>query len=296
MLQNGLLPFLNFKKQEFYVIEFSSFKVEPEMLKEIYKLIHLRYLGLRGTKTSILPNSIGNLWSLQTLDLRDNGDIFLPEGLSRLTCLTHLLTPTLAFYHNLSIVEHLSHEFIVQIPFSLIRYEALAKLANLQKLKLSLFQEKEVKMVLQSPIIKSGYFRVLDVGFWNGSYPLPCLESLSSCHTLYKLCLHGEIDQEDIHSNCHQHSLKFLPASLAKLTLTSSSINGDPMPVLEKLPNLRFLELSNGACYGSEMVCSAGGFPMLESLEIYELQSLREWRIEKNAMPSLKRIVIKEIP
>ena len=68
------------------------------------------------------------------------------------------------------------------------------------------------------------------------------------------------------------------------------------MAVLEKLPNLRLLRLNDEAYLGSEMVCSAGGFPKLETLRLCQLSSLKEWRVEKDAMPSLKRLDIEDNP
>ena len=35
------------------------------------------------------------------------------------------------------------------------------------------------------------------------------------------------------------------------------------------------------------MVCSKGGFPLLQSLVICHLDKLKEWRVEKGAMPGL---------
>ncbi|PON60689.1 LOW QUALITY PROTEIN: NB-ARC domain, LRR domain containing protein, partial [Parasponia andersonii] len=65
-----------------------------DILKEICKLIHLRYLGLRGTHVSKLPNCIRNLQSLHNLDVHVQGCNYLrpPRGLSRLRHLAHLFT------------------------------------------------------------------------------------------------------------------------------------------------------------------------------------------------------------
>ncbi|KAI8533108.1 hypothetical protein RHMOL_Rhmol11G0270400 [Rhododendron molle] len=74
----------------------------------------------------------------------------------------------------------------------------------------------------------------------------------------------------------------------------------DPMPTLEKLPNLRCLMLCRGEY--KEMVCSAGGFPQLISLELWDIDDVEEWRVERGAMPSLLDLTIrgckklKEIP
>ncbi|TYG47629.1 hypothetical protein E1A91_D11G343900v1 [Gossypium mustelinum] len=57
------------------------------------------------------------------------------------------------------------------------------------------------------------------------------------------------------------------------------------MPTLEKLPNLRVLEFE-GIFKGKEMFCSAQGFPRLESLSLWSLHNLEEWKVDEGAMPS----------
>ncbi|KAF2318927.1 hypothetical protein GH714_011826 [Hevea brasiliensis] len=106
----------------------------------------------------------------------------------------------------------------------------------------------------------------------------PNLEPLSSLHRLTKLELRGAIP-EDPHSL--HHNLEYLPASLAKLTLIHSQLKRDPMGILEKLPNLRFLYFDYDSYVGSQMFCSARGFPQLETLILKFLEELEEWEIKK---------------
>jgi hypothetical protein len=81
-------------------------------------------------------------------------------------------------------------------------------------------------------------------------------------------------------------SNEFSP-NLTKLTLISSELMEDPMATLEKLPNLPILILDDYSYVGKEMVCSAQGFPLLESLHVVELPELEEWIVEEGAMPRL---------
>ena len=72
-------------------------------LKHIGKLFHLRFLGLRGTGISQIPEEIGNMSSLQTLDVKRNKiscfpptvtqlrNLMLPNGIGNMTCLETLL-------------------------------------------------------------------------------------------------------------------------------------------------------------------------------------------------------------
>ncbi|XP_037416155.1 disease resistance protein Pik-2-like [Triticum dicoccoides] len=61
-------------------------------LKHIGKLIHLRYLSIRGhAEIFHLPNSLGNLKQLQTLDISGTGIIKLPRTIIKLVNMQHIL-------------------------------------------------------------------------------------------------------------------------------------------------------------------------------------------------------------
>ena len=80
--------------------------------------------------------------------------------------------------------------------------------------------------------------------------------------------------------------------NLAKLTLQNTLLNVDPMATFENLPNLKILRLLHKNLSGDTMVCSKGGFPLLQYLVICRLDNLEEWRVEKEAMPGLCRLEI----
>jgi len=79
----------------------------------------------------------------------------------------------------------------------------------------------------------------------------------------------------------HQFSHK-----LERLSLRETYLKDDPMRTIEKLPNSRAPHFGEYSFVGNEMVCSKGGFPILESLSFDGLV-LEEWRIEDGALSSL---------
>ncbi|GMN52787.1 hypothetical protein TIFTF001_021918 [Ficus carica] len=264
---------------------FSRLSVDFSMLEAICQLIHLRHLGLRDTGITKLPNTISNLQNLYTLDLRNNS-VILPWGISRLTRLTHLFV---FFTFNIEFWRaECGWIMATGEPkrISFVRFDNLVKLTNLQNLKIAAISDKDARALLECPIFKTGSLRSLFMRLV-GNHEFPKLQPLSHCHLLTKLHLVGRIPEGN---------LQCLPPSLVKLTLVFSNAHQDPMPVLEKLPNLEFLWLGRNSYYESKMVCSADGFPSLETLRLVGLPSLNEWRIEQGAMPSLKRLLIAEIP
>ncbi|KAM3298553.1 hypothetical protein ACQJBY_040162 [Aegilops geniculata] len=77
------------------------------------------------------------------------------------------------------------------------------------------------------------------------------------------------------------------PQSVHCLVLYADAIKQDPMPILEKLPCLVVLELSEYR--GQTMCCSAQGFPRLQELVLYYF-STEEWRMEEGTMPKLSHL------
>ncbi|CAA3025642.1 disease resistance RPM1-like [Olea europaea subsp. europaea] len=58
---------------------------------EVFKHYHLTYLSLRGIEVKVIPESIGQLQCLETLDLKDTEVISLPIEILKLKRLRHLL-------------------------------------------------------------------------------------------------------------------------------------------------------------------------------------------------------------
>ncbi|PRQ57168.1 putative leucine-rich repeat domain, L domain-containing protein [Rosa chinensis] len=104
---------------------------------------------------------------------------------------------------------------------------------------------------------------------------------MQRCPHLYKLRLYGKMTALP----------KELP-NLTKLTLEYTRLKGDQIEILEKLPNLRVLCLTWDSFEAETMVFSQGGFPHLEFLTLEGLHDLKEWRVEKEVMPSLQRLRI----
>ncbi|XP_017640243.1 putative disease resistance protein At1g50180 [Gossypium arboreum] len=259
----------------------------------IGNLIHLRFLNLGDIAFSCphIPSSLGNLRCLQTLNLRiysflDDGVMNVPNIIWKLEQLRHLyLTDRMTDKTKLKL--HTLTNILTLINFN-TRNCLVADLSKFTKLrKLGICGPFDFKEELDKnlPIIASDCLRSLSI--WNdkGIDPKVLAHLLSSCVNLCELILEVKIEKlPDFHH---------FSSSIAYVHLIKCKLVEDPMPTLEKLPNLRVLELYENAFIGKEMVCSAPHFPKLKSLTLKCVWDLEKWKVEEGAMPALRHLEIK---
>ncbi|KAK8992341.1 hypothetical protein V6N11_048425 [Hibiscus sabdariffa] len=134
------------------------------------------------------------------------------------------------------------------------------------------------------PIIHGKYLHSLSIWSAERIDPMHLAHLLSSCVSICKLSLNAEIGRLP--------ERRYLSPNLAYVQLRRCKLEEDPMATLEKLPNLRTLEVENKAFIGKEMLCSAQGFPQLYSLSFWGLYSLEVLKVDDEAMTSLRRLQI----
>ncbi|XP_059632225.1 probable disease resistance protein At1g58602 isoform X2 [Cornus florida] len=255
--------------------------------KAIGKLIHLRYLSLKGCEgLESLPSSIGNLRCLQTLDLRDNY-MRIPNVLWKIKSLTHLY-----------LCEHIKRqgkkmrlsglgklEILKNFDSSSCDVKDLSNLKNLRKLTARFYRDHvgvaDFVNYLRSPSRLRHSSILMHHDFMSEEELIVLVE----CRHLNTLRLHGVIGGGKLPAVHH-----FSP-SLTTLSLIRSELKEDPMLTLGKLPNLTHLTLGS-AFEGVEMVCSEEGFPQLKFLRLVRLYNLEEWRVDEGAMPNLFKLQI----
>ncbi|KAJ3690948.1 hypothetical protein LUZ61_020112 [Rhynchospora tenuis] len=239
------------------VIDVEGEKRLTTLPSEISNLIHLRYLrwivhSNQGVK--FLP-SLENLHNLQTL--ATNATITIEDGLGGLKsirCLTHA-------------------------KCGLLVAKQLIKLTNLKRLKITFNQA-----VILNPFEKQRTLESLSLFGEEGSIPM---EAFTVFPALHKLKIYGILtDSKPLPAHTS------FPQGLTKLTLAYSCLTKDPMPTLEKLPNLMILSLEDKAYDGKYMVCSEAGFPQLLRLVLKKLEKLEDWEVASGAMKRLRSLVI----
>ncbi|XP_012482818.1 probable disease resistance RPP8-like protein 2 [Gossypium raimondii] len=284
--------FNNFKLLRILDLEGAEIYMEGEFLRDIGKLIRLRYLSLKGTTCfSKLSRSIGNLKRLQTLDLRMNEEfpVQIPNVICKMEMLMYLYLPMvcdsktklrLNTLRNLRTLENFNSKNCY--------VEDLGCMTNLMELGITRFfcrDDCEVNSGSNPPvIIASEHLRSLSVSRPENIDFNLLAYLISTCVHVSELSLTCSIGE-------------FLPAcqfpyQITFMSLSETELRTDPMPTLGKLPNLKILELQKAAFIGEEFHCSTEGFPELYSLKLSSISTVKHWIVDNSSMPKLRHLDI----
>ncbi|GMQ10685.1 hypothetical protein CsSME_00053591 [Camellia sinensis var. sinensis] len=274
-------------------LDLEAFKFDEKSVESIGNLISLRYLRFRGCLIPKWHSSICKLKHLQTLDLRqckfNSGEVIVIHGMEQLRHLYIPLNFNVKFkFDGLSNLETLKGFNTVSCDVN-----DLCKLISLRQLEDATFHKthnQDLAAFINYLSIGADHLRKtsLSVEFCKKKKKkeeeLTLLKQLLGCHHLYRLSI------TDIIPELPEYCQGFCP-NLIELSLMACKLEEDPMPTLERLPNLQYLFLG-GAFVGDKMVCSANGFPQLKTLYLSFLVHLKEWEVEKGAMPNLSALEI----
>ncbi|KAF6991699.1 hypothetical protein CFC21_008756 [Triticum aestivum] len=260
-------------------------------LKEICKLSLLRYLSLRNTTISQLPNAIGKLKELVTLDVRETSVAKFPKGITRLQNLNHLLVGRYAYYTRTKSVKHFVWNDGAKVPLGLGNMGALQRISHVdistkkssnamrelgklrQLTRLCVINRKEAK--LWKPFAESldelsnslRYLMVVD-----GSEQVKKLKFLAGLKNPPLLL-------ESLHLVGRLRELPSWVSSLnnlASLSLRETHhLAEESFEVLAKLPSLVSLKLYCKG-YKGRALFKEGWFPQLKQLVVDNLEQLEE--------------------
>ncbi|KAL4625429.1 hypothetical protein ACB092_05G025100 [Castanea dentata] len=239
-----------------------------------------------------LPNAIGNLIELKYLGLRNTFLHTLPSLIWKLKELRHLYLNQIyrrKFVHqpSSSSSKNLQTLWGVFVGEDSRLKDGLEKWTNLRKLGLALQLPLQQQRALAKCVVKLNNLECLSLrSIDEMSKPqVLYMESLSGMENLTSLYLFGKLEIPSIISE--------FPQSLSDLTLSASGLKNDPMPALNKLPNLKSLCLYSGSYARREMVCSRGRFTKLLVLKLWKLEMLEELQVEEGAMQNLRELDIR---
>ncbi|THG12155.1 hypothetical protein TEA_003415 [Camellia sinensis var. sinensis] len=273
-------------------LDLEEFKFDEKSVESIGNLISLRYLRFRGCLIPKWHSSICKLKHLQTLDLQfckfNSGEVIVIHGMEQLR---HLYIP-LNFNVKLKFDGLSNLETLGGFNTGSCDVNDLCKLINLRQLEDAIFwkmHNQDLAAFINYLSVSADHLRQTSLSIVEfckeEEEDLTLLKQLLGCHHLYRLSIRGIIPE------LPEYCQGFSP-NLIELTLVGCELEEDPMPTLERLPNLQYLYLGNCAFVGDKMVCSANGLPQLKTLRLFNLEHLKEWEVEKGAMPNLSALEI----
>ncbi|KAH7833282.1 hypothetical protein Vadar_004749 [Vaccinium darrowii] len=262
---------------------FSDRKTEERLSDEIGKLIHLRYLGVSGTIIEALSQFIGNLHTLQTLELDESKR--LPIQLPKEVCKAEQLRHLIGYFKWSSRVDNLQNLRTLRtvVVEDQVEFNPMG-LINLRELGVHYVSEGDNRLITLDSIGGLRSLQSLRVGVSEQTGNLEVhLHPLSHCQHLVQLSL-----------LTNSQTILKLPTevlpNLKYLLISEGRFTEDPMPMLEKLPKLTVLVML--WCHLTELVySSAGGFPQLQILQIVWCV-MNQFQVEEGGMPVLKGLLI----
>nr|AEM36364.1 At1g59620 [Arabidopsis thaliana] len=273
------------------VLDLHGVEFGGELPSSIGLLIHLRYLSLYRAKASHLPSSMQNLKMLLYLNLcvQESCYIYIPNFLKEMLELKYLSLPLrmddkvkleLGNLVNLEKLENFSTE-----------HGGVGDLQFMTRLRaLSIYIRGRLTMkTLSSSLSKLRDLENLTICYYPMYAPMSGIEGLVlDCDQLKHLNL--RIYMPRLPDEQH------FPWHLRNISLAECCLKEDPMPILEKLLQLNEVSLSHQSFCGKRMVCSDGGFPQLQKLDLCGLEEWEEWIVEEGSMPRLHKLTIRNDP
>jgi hypothetical protein len=249
-------------------------------LKNLGKLLLLRYLGLRDTLIADLPTEIGNLGMLQTLDLKGTRIKDLPSTVARLRRLLCLYVECTTKHPqgigNLASLEELSNISITECP---MLAEVVSSLAELRVLGIVLQRDDANESFLESlcNLKKLQTLRIFGRGgthleyFMSGLWvPPPALRMFVAVHCWFS-ALPTWISSTNLTElqigvrKLLREGLEILGRlqELRTLKLAAEHMMEELAVGADAFPRLRFLRLRCGTC----LVFRRGAMPEVQKLE-----------------------------
>ncbi|GKV20221.1 hypothetical protein SLEP1_g30379 [Rubroshorea leprosula] len=264
---------------------------KPVLSKHLGKFPNLKYLGLRWTFLDSIPNSVGDLPCLETLDVKHTNISTLPGEFWEAKYLQYLYMNNICVDTSIPKAPQTNGSLtnLKTLLGLVIRSKdsvAYLKAANgLRKLGVTCHEES-IKETVEW-ISKLTQLQSLKLRSINKSHKSSTLKfgDLGNHTDLSQLYLIGQLEKA--------LDVKKFPPKLEILTLAVSELPDDPMKELGKMESLKILGLHARSYKGRTMTCLRDTFPKLQVLKLWMLEELEKWEVEKGAMPALEEVEIR---
>ncbi|EOA39610.1 hypothetical protein CARUB_v10008237mg [Capsella rubella] len=286
----ALLGKVSFKKMKLLrVLDLEGAQIKGGKLPDdVGDLIHLRNLSLRLTNVKELTPSIGNLTLMITLDLFVKGQLYIPNVIWKLQRLRHLCMPSdLNPKTKLDLSTLRNLQQLWDFPVGQCNPRDLLGMSSLRRLSINLSSQNTDFEVVSSLSNVLTRLRGLTIN-------VPCEPMLPPVDVTQLVSAFTNLSELELFLKLEKlPGEQSFSSDVGALRLWQCGLVDDPFLVLERLPNLKILQLFEGSFVGSKLCCSKNGFPHLHSLTLSQLENLEEWTVEEGAMMRLVSIEVK---
>ncbi|XP_027081708.2 disease resistance protein RPM1-like [Coffea arabica] len=293
------------------VLDLAGKETQEEISNEIFKMFHLKYLNLYGTRLERVPKAIGKLQHLEYLNLGKTGVRELPMEILKLQKLRFLkvyqqVDPDDKYgFHGFKAPSNMGGLLALEIlgyidaSSGSIIIKEIGKLTQLRELRITKLRREDGKELCSSlanltslrelnvdSIGKDDDHEIIDL---NHHHPSLSSSSCSFLQSLRMLILCGRLEKMP-QWVAHLHSL-------VRIDLDWSRLRGeeDPLESLQHLPNLVNINFC-GSYQGEGLCFKTGGFLMLKRLHLKRMEGLRWMRVEEGALPRLETLFLQQLP
>jgi hypothetical protein len=279
---NQGLPLSRFRVLRVLDLEYCDLSGQhSNSLRCVGNLLHLRYLGLKGTGLDEIPVEIGKLQFLQILDLR-GVDGSLPASVVRMRNLICLyLGPGISLpagFGNLTSLQELHiHDFAEGAELEDLRY--LTQLRLLSFRWPESFAHDELVTFVES-LGKLAKLETLEIRFYN--VELDVMQDWVPSPYLCKLMLWGRLQTLPTWVNSSSLPL------VSSLSINVRELRPEDINILGTLPALRYLQLESTVGHA---ILSTEAFPCLRVCDFRKV-ILEPHVFTRGAMPMVKKLYV----
>nr|XP_027081708.1 disease resistance protein RPM1-like [Coffea arabica] len=293
------------------VLDLAGKETQEEISNEIFKMFHLKYLNLYGTRLERVPKAIGKLQHLEYLNLGKTGVRELPMEILKLQKLRFLkvyqqVDPDDKYgFHGFKAPSNMGGLLALEIlgyidaSSGSIIIKEIGKLTQLRELRITKLRREDGKELCSSlanltslrelnvdSIGKDDDHEIIDL---NHHHPSLSSSSSSFLQSLRMLILRGRLEKmPQWIARLH---------GLVRIDLDWSRLRGeeDPLESLQHLPNLVNINFC-GSYQGEGLCFKTGGFLMLKRLHLKRMEGLRWMRVEEGALARLETLFLQQLP
>nr|XP_027081479.1 disease resistance protein RPM1-like [Coffea arabica] len=293
------------------VLHLGGQETQEDIPNEVFKMFHLKYLYLGGTRVERVPKAIGKLQHLEFLDLSNTRVRELPMEILKLQKLRVLKVYQRVDsfdddygFHGFKAPSNMGGLLALEVLDCIDAssgstvVKEIGKLTQLRELGITKLRREDGKELCSSLAKLTSLHRlsIESIGEGNDDHEIidlnhhPSSSSSSSfLQSLHLLILCGRLEKMP-QWVAHLHGL-------VRIDLNWSRLRGDedPLESLRHLPNLGKINFC-GSYQGEGLCFQAGGFLNLKKLHLKRMEGLRWMRVEEGALPRLHQLILDQLP